>query len=61
MPTRKNADLIRVLVESDGKDSPLKRCGCFQYMRDKDEIEITIPEDWPETVQSDTLIVRLES
>ena len=46
-------------VEDGGKDSHLRGCGCFDYIRDKDEIEIVVSEDWPANVQSDSLIILL--
>ena len=52
-------DHTEVTVGYIDDDSELAKCNCYKYYSSSHSISMTIPDDWPESVESDTLMVVL--
>ena len=51
-----NTEITLDVIDDNGE---LANCNCFKYYESSHSIVMNVPEDWPESVDSDTFVVTL--
>ena len=59
LPALVDPDHTEITVGYIDDDSELAKCNCYKYYASSHSILMTIPDDWPESIESDTLMVVL--
>ena len=59
LPDLAEAEGVEITVFNSLPDSPLNDCDCYELKKNKQKVDLTLPEDWPTEEAFDVLTVLL--